>query len=119
MNAGDPCRRLPVCWLERCDILEYIQKNYTSEEIKRFFIDSGSGRLGLILENLERVERMKMETARKNELIEAIHKEVTDGKLTCAQAWALADRFDCPRLEMGKLLNELKIKLIKCQLGCF
>ena len=80
---------------------------------------TGPGRLDQIFINLERVERMKKEKINKDELIEAIHREAIDGKMTCAKAWLLAENFDCPRLEMGKLLNELKIKLIKCQLGCF
>ena len=119
INQGSPCRKLPVCWAEKIDIFEYIQKFYSSEEIDKFFIRSGHSRLDQIFENLERVERMKKEKTNKDELIKAIHKEAIDGKITCAKAWFLADKFNCPKLEMGMLLNELKIKLMKCQLGCF
>ena len=119
LNEGSPCRRLPVCWAGKFDILEYIGRFYSQEEIERFFVHTGPGRLDQIFINLERVERMKKEKINKDELIEAIHREAIDGKMTCAKAWLLAENFDCPRLEMGKLLNELKIKLIKCQLGCF
>ncbi|MBN2372489.1 hypothetical protein JXL19_01705 [bacterium] len=62
---------------------------------------------------------MKKEEDKKNDLIEAIHKEAKDGRIACVKAWLLADQFSYPKHEMGKLLNELKIKIIKCQLGCF
>ena len=110
---------LPVCWAEKIDILGYIQQFYSSDDIDRFFIRSGPSRLGQIFCNLERVERMKEKKINKDELTEAIRKEAIEGKITCAKAWLLADKFDCPKLEMGMLLNEMKIKLIKCQLGCF
>lgn len=119
LNEGSPCKRLPVCWAEKFDIFGYIKRFYSPEEIDGFFIRTRPGRLDQIFFNLERVERMKKEKMNKDELIESIRKEAIDGKMTCAKAWSLAERFDCPKLEMGKILNELKIKLIKCQLGCF
>lgn len=119
MNEGFPCRRLPVCWSEKIDIFGFIKRFYSTEEIDRFFVCTGPGRLDQIFYNLERIERMKKEEMNKDELIEAIRKEAVDGKMTCAKAWLLAEKFDCPKLEMGMLLNKLKIKLIKCQLGCF
>lgn len=119
INEGFPCRRLPVCWSERIDILAFIKEFYSPDEIDRFFVGKGPGRLDQIFSNLERVERMKKEKIDKDKLIEAIRKEAVDGKMSCAKAWLLAEKFDCPKPEMGMLLNELKIKLIKCQLGCF
>ncbi|MGA1839823.1 MAG: hypothetical protein ACMUIU_04275 [bacterium] len=62
---------------------------------------------------------MKKKEMDKDKLIEAIRKEAVDQKISCAKAWLLAEKYDCSKLEMGMLLNELKIKLIKCQLGCF
>lgn len=62
---------------------------------------------------------MKKEDENRDALIDAIRKETTDGKITCARAWLLADQFGYPKREMGTLLNELKVKLIQCQLGCF
>lgn len=41
------------------------------------------------------------------------------GKIPCAAAFKLAEELDLTRAQMGELLNELKIKIIQCQLGCF
>jgi hypothetical protein len=42
-----------------------------------------------------------------------------DGKIACAVAFRLADELGLSRKDLGELLNELKIKIIQCQLGCF
>ena len=57
----------------------------------------------------------------KQELVNEIKEfaEKTDGKITCAKAWELADKYNISKKEMGNLLNELKIKITQCQLGCF
>ncbi len=57
--------------------------------------------------NAKLIESLK-ETAEKN-----------NGKITCAQAWEIADKFSVTKAEIGKQINELKIKITKCQLGCF
>ncbi len=42
-----------------------------------------------------------------------------EGKIPCAAAFKLAEELGLSRAEMGELLNELRIKIIQCQLGCF
>ncbi len=42
-----------------------------------------------------------------------------EGKITCPAAMSLAKELGISRKEMGELLNELRIKIIQCQLGCF
>ena len=42
-----------------------------------------------------------------------------NGKIACAAAFHLAEELGLPRKDLGELLNELKIKIIQCQLGCF
>jgi hypothetical protein len=42
-----------------------------------------------------------------------------EGKLPCAAAFRLAEEMGISRKELGSLLNELRIKIIQCQLGCF
>jgi hypothetical protein len=42
-----------------------------------------------------------------------------DGKIACAAAYRLAEELGLSRKDLGELLNELKIKIIQCQLGCF
>jgi hypothetical protein len=40
-------------------------------------------------------------------------------KITCAAAFRLAEELGLSRKDLGELLNELKIKIVQCQLGCF
>ncbi len=48
--------------------------------------------------------------------IEAVAK---GGKIACRQAMAVADKAGVTNKEVGELLNEMKIKIVACQLGCF
>ncbi|AOQ25136.1 hypothetical protein MTAT_00660 [Moorella thermoacetica] len=41
------------------------------------------------------------------------------GKLPCAVAQEVARRLKVPMREVGRAADELKIKIIQCQLGCF
>jgi hypothetical protein len=40
-------------------------------------------------------------------------------KIACAAAFRLAEELGLSRKDLGELLNELKIKIVQCQLGCF
>lgn len=42
-----------------------------------------------------------------------------EGKITCPQAFKVAEELGISRKALGELLNGLKIKIIQCQLGCF
>jgi hypothetical protein len=42
-----------------------------------------------------------------------------EGKIPCAAAFQLAEELGISRQEMGELLNELRLKITQCQLGCF
>lgn len=53
------------------------------------------------------------------EIKERIQAAAPEGKITCAAAFRLAEELKLSRLELGRLLNELRIKIIQCQLGCF
>jgi predicted DNA-binding protein (UPF0251 family) len=48
-----------------------------------------------------------------------IRAAAPEGKIPCATAFNLAKELGISRQEMGKLLNELRIKITQCQLGCF
>ena len=56
-------------------------------------------------------------------MIEKIAKEMQNiakgGKITCAQARKLAEDLKVPYSDVGITADELKIKIHKCQLGCF
>jgi hypothetical protein len=55
----------------------------------------------------------------RKRLEEVIKEKSKEGKLPCALCFKIADDFGISRDEMGKILNELKIKISQCQLGCF
>ena len=56
----------------------------------------------------------------KEEEIAAKLKEVSrEGKITCAMAQKIAVENKVPMKKVGDLLNQMKIKIAQCQLGCF
>ena len=50
---------------------------------------------------------------------EIIKKKAKEGKLPCALCFKIAEDFGISKKEMGKILNEMKVKISQCQLGCF
>jgi hypothetical protein len=57
-----------------------------------------------------------MDKVRVTEKVKAVSK---DGKISCKQALRLAEEEGISSRDLGQLLNELKIKVMGCQLGCF
>ena len=57
-----------------------------------------------------------MDKARVTEKVKTLSK---DGKISCKQALRLAEEEGISSREVGELLNELKVKVMGCQLGCF
>jgi len=55
----------------------------------------------------------------QEELKSRIRAAAPEGKIPCAAAFHLAEELKISRQELGNLLNELRIKIIQCQLGCF
>lgn len=55
----------------------------------------------------------------QEELRSKIRAAAPEGKIPCAAAFKLAEDLGISRQELGNLLNELRIKIIQCQLGCF
>ena len=55
----------------------------------------------------------------RKRLEEAILQKSKDGKLPCAVCFKIAEDFGISNKEMGKILNEMKVKISQCQLGCF
>jgi hypothetical protein len=50
---------------------------------------------------------------------ELIKEHSKDGKITCSQAHQIAHQVGLPPREIGRLLDEMGIKVIECQLGLF
>lgn len=61
----------------------------------------------------------KKSAMEKEQLIEKVKSASKDGRISCATAFALAREAEISTKELGDLFNELKIKIISCQLGCF
>jgi hypothetical protein len=55
----------------------------------------------------------------RKRLEEVIKEKAKDGKLPCALCFKIADDFGISKREMGKIFNEIQIKIRQCQLGCF
>lgn len=55
----------------------------------------------------------------QEDLKDKIRQAAPEGRIPCALAFKVAEDLGISRKEMGELLNELKIKIIQCQLGCF
>ncbi len=53
------------------------------------------------------------------EVAEAIKARLTDGRLPCAEAWAVAKRLGWARLEVSGAAEALEVRISRCQLGCF
>ncbi len=49
----------------------------------------------------------------------AVLEKAIDKKIPCAVCFKIADDFGIPKKELTKILNEMKIKISQCQLGCF
>ena len=50
---------------------------------------------------------------------ELIMKRQSDDRISCRAACEIADEAGVPRSLIGRLLDEMKIKIHSCQLGCF
>ena len=49
----------------------------------------------------------------------AIEGALIDGRLSCADAWRIADMRGIPRAEVAKACNAMNLKVNQCQLGAF
>lgn len=53
------------------------------------------------------------------DLKEDITSSLEDGKLSCASAWEIADKFNISRMKVCAVCEALGIKVKPCQLGAF
>jgi hypothetical protein len=49
----------------------------------------------------------------------AVMSKAVDGRITCKEAIDIANSLNVSPGAVGKVLNEMKIKIKSCQLGCF
>ncbi len=55
----------------------------------------------------------------KEKIVDKIKSHTKNGKIACKQALKIAEEEKIPSKELGEMLNEMKIKVANCQLGCF
>ncbi len=55
----------------------------------------------------------------RKKLEEAIKDKSKNGKIPCPVCFKIAEDFGISKKEMGKILNEMKVKIGQGQLGCF
>ncbi len=54
-----------------------------------------------------------------DKVLDAVKKAAPGGRITCAEAHAVAARLGVEPVLVGKAADALKIKIKNCQLGCF
>ena len=55
----------------------------------------------------------------QNEIEKMVHNAAKEKRILCSGAQAIAKSLGIPSQEVGRIANELNIKINKCQLGCF
>jgi hypothetical protein len=55
----------------------------------------------------------------KEEIAAKLKEAAKDGKMSCAMVFKIARENNLSTKEVGDMLNQLKIKITHCQLGCF
>jgi hypothetical protein len=55
----------------------------------------------------------------KEKVTQKINSLSKNGKISCKQALKLAEEEGISSRDLGTLLNEIKVKVASCQLGCF
>ena len=53
------------------------------------------------------------------ELEQAVREGLVEGQLSCAAIWAIADRFEMPKLYVANAVEKLDLRIRPCQLGAF
>lgn len=52
-------------------------------------------------------------------ILAAVKAAAPEGKISCKDAQALAEKLDVSYAVIGKAANELNIRIKSCQFGCF
>ena len=55
----------------------------------------------------------------EEDIEKALLEKAQDGRIKCPECLAIAQRFGVKGTVVGRLCNELKLKICGCQLGCF
>jgi hypothetical protein len=60
-----------------------------------------------------------LQKEKQAELERCLLEAAAENRIHCSRALAIAKSLSIPPGEVGKAANKLKIKISKCQLGCF
>ncbi len=60
-----------------------------------------------------------MEKTQEKKLEEAVQNALIDGRLPCAKAFQIAKELNITKSDVGETCNRSRIKISRCQLGCF
>jgi len=52
-------------------------------------------------------------------IIRRLKEAAKEGKISCSMAMKIADDCHVSVKRVGELLNQIKVKIVQCQLGCF
>jgi len=55
----------------------------------------------------------------EEKIVSKLKEAAKEGKISCAMAQKIAIENKVSMKQVGDLLNQLKIKITQCQLGCF
>jgi len=55
----------------------------------------------------------------KKKIHQLLQERSKSGRITCTEARKIAEELAVPYIEVGRIANELNIKIRKCELGCF
>ncbi|MEN2986435.1 MAG: molybdopterin-guanine dinucleotide biosynthesis protein MobB [Thermodesulfovibrionaceae bacterium] len=81
--------------IEKADIL--IEEDYSLEKI---------------MKEIEFIQKRKL-------IYQLLREKSSNGRISCAEARKIAEELLISYIEVGKAANELGVKIIKCELGCF
>jgi len=56
MNEGLPCRNIIGCWKERTDVISFLRKHFSDEELKKVFSGPPKTRVERIIESIKKVD---------------------------------------------------------------
>lgn len=59
------------------------------------------------------------EAERRENIRDMVEEEASKGVITCAAAHGIANKGEVSIKKVGEVIEELGIKIKKCQLGCF
>jgi LAO/AO transport system kinase len=54
-----------------------------------------------------------------DELEKLLKERAEGGKISCAEAWKIAEKLGVPRKDVGRAADDTGIRIKDCQVGCF